>query len=582
LQLDDGPFIDIVILFVAAWAGGLTARALRLPMLLGYLAVGIIVGPHVLRLVGNVETVQALAEFGVILLLFAVGVEVSFRNMVQLGQVVILVGLGQVIGTAVIAFGAGLLLGWPIAQAIVLGLVISISSTMVALKTLTDRGELQTLHGRMLTGLLLLQDLAFVPMVAILPALKDQGQALPAELGLGLLKAVVVLALMVLLGGKVISWLLRRAAAIGSREAFIVTSVAIAVATAALTQSVGLSAAMGAFVAGLILSESDFGHRVLSEVVPVRDTFAALFFVSLGMLTDPGYLVDHAGLVLMVVSLVMLVKLVLTAGLLRLGGFLPNTALLTSLGLVQVGEFSFILAGSATALGIVDDGFLPLTVWAAVITMGLTPLAMAGGGRAITSLSVRIRFLRPYLPGEERSERSDERTPRMRNHVVLAGLGRIGSLVAQTLEGQAVPFIGIDLDPRTVARHRQQGQYAIHGDSGNPTVMEAARILQARLLVITTNDSMSTLLAAQHALRINPRLHIVARVQWREEGEQLMRMGVTQVVWPEMEAGLQILHQTMLSSGSPASEVESLLDSLRRDLAFGKESGNEESDARSS
>ena len=569
MQLEEALFTDVVVLFLAAFVGVVVARALRLPMLLGYLALGVTIGPHGLGLVANADTVQALAGVGVILLLFAVGVEVSFRNLAQLGLVVVLVGVGQVAGTTAIAFGVGLLVGWPTEHALVFGFVVSLSSTMVVLKTLNDRGELLSLHGRLLTGLLLFQDLAFVPMVAVLPALSGEGGSLLADLGLGLLKAAVVLVLAVVLGGRLLPGLLQRAAILRSREAFIVTVVAIAFATAALTHSMGLSAALGAFVAGLVLSESDFGHRTLSEILPLRDTFAALFFVSLGMLTDLAYLVEHAGLVAVVVVLVILVKLVLTSALLRLGKFLPSTAIVTGVAVTQVGEFSFILAGSATMLGVVDEEFLPLTIVAAVVTMALTPWSMAGSRRAVEHLGTRVRFLRPYLPGQERAERAEERTPRLRNHVILAGVGRVGSLVAQVLQAQKVPFIGIDLDPMAVARCRLQGQYALHGDSGNLTVLEVARVAQARLLLISTNDAVSTLLTAQHALRLNPRLEIVARVQWREEGERLQRLGVAEVVWPEMEAGLEILRHTLRRNDNASLDVEALVQELRRDLSFG-------------
>ncbi len=566
--LDDSLFSDIVVLFLAAFGGGLIARSLRLPMLLGYLAVGMVVGPHGFGLVGNVETVQTLAEFGVILLLFAVGVEISIQNLVRLGRVVVFVGLAQVVSTAAIGYGVGLLLGWSGAQAAALGLVVSMSSTMVVLKALIDRGELQSLHGRLLTGLLLMQDLAFVAMVAVLPALGDDGLFSPSELGLGLLKAAGVLIPVVLLGGRLIPWLLRYSGVLGSREAFIVAVVAITFATAALTRSIGLSAALGAFVAGLALSESDFSHRALGEVVPLRNTFAALFFVSLGMLTDPGYLVDHADVIVAVVALVVVVKFTVTALLLWSVGFLPHTALLTGVGMVQVGEFSFILAGVATTQGIVDDEFLPLTVTVAVVTMAITPWALAGGAWAAARLSMRTRAFRPYLPGRGRAVRAADRRPRLQGHVVLAGLGRVGSLVAQELSSQGIPIVVIDMDPRRVERSLRAGLYAIHGDSGNPTVLEAAMVGQAKMLAISLNDPVETLLTAQHALRMNPSLDVVARVGWREEGERLIALGVAEVVWPEMEGGLEILRHTMLRTGNDDQAVESLLDTLRRNLAF--------------
>ena len=568
MHIEGELFTDIVIIFVAAFLGGLVARTLRLPILLGYLAVGMAIGPHTLEVVGNVDTVSTLAEFGVILLLFAVGLEVSFRDLRQLGKVVALGGIAQIVGTIVIAYFIGLhLLGWTQEQAFIFGLVVSLSSTMVVLKTLTDRGELHTVHGRVITGILLVQDLVFIPMIAILPALSSQGVGLDlADLGLGILKTVAILGLMVVLGGRVIPWLLDRVTRLGSREIFILAVVAITFATAAITQLMDLSAALGAFVAGLLLSESAFGRRALSEVIPLRDTFSALFFVSLGMLTDPSFLVENFGLVLEVVAIAIFVKFALTAGLTRSFGYLPHTALLTGLGMVQVGEFSFILTDSATTLEVVNQDFLSLIVVSAVLTMALTPWIIAGGTHVVMVLSQRVRILRPYRLGDDRSE---ERRPRLRDHVIVCGLGRVGSLVAETLDEHKVPFVAIDLDPHVVTRFRGQEQYGINGSSSSEPVLEAARIRYARLMVITITDPVTGWVSAQNALRLNPGLEIVARVHSREAGERLRRLGVQEVVWPEMEAGLEMLRHSLHRYLIRPGEVDLLLSRLREHLSFG-------------
>ena len=548
-------FTDIVIIFLAAFLGGLLARSLRLPVLLGYLAVGMVIGPHVLGVVGEVDTVRVLAEFGVILLLFSVGIEISFRDLRNHGKVVVLGGIGQIAGTAVVAYFIGIALGWHSEQAAVFGLVVSLSSTMVVLKTLTDLGQLRSVHGQVLTGNLLVQDLAFVPMMAILPALGGEAGGFLADFALGIAKAAVVLGLMALLGGKAIPWLLSHVAHLGSREVFILTVVAIIFTIAAITESVGLSAALGAFVAGLLLNQSDFGHRALSEVVPLRHVFSALFFVSLGMLTEPAFLAENWRVVLVTIGVAVLVKFALTASLTRAFGYLPHTALLTGLGIGQVGEFSFILAGSAVTLGIVGDDFLSLIVVSAVVTMAMTPWVMNGGERAINGLSQRVSLLRPYRLGNKKSE---ERQPSLEGHVVVCGFGHIGSLVAQALSEHAVNFIVIDLDPQMVVQCRGQGHPAIHGESGSEAVLEAAGVKFARLMVISTADPISAWVTAQQALHLNPDLDIVARVHSREEGERLQRLGVREVVWPEMEAGLGMVRHS-LQRYRTASEAEGAL-----------------------
>jgi CPA2 family monovalent cation:H+ antiporter-2 len=554
-----GLFGDIVLIFVAAFAGALVARFLRLPVLLGYLAVGMLIGPHALAGIENVETVRTLAEFGVILLLFAVGIEVSFRDLRRSGRVVIIGGTVQIVATAAVAYVVGLLLGWPAQASIVLGMVISLSSTMVVLRTLMQRHELQSVHGRVITGILVVQDLAFVPMIAILPALNGSDASFALDLGLGLLKAGVALSAMILLGGRLLPWLLERVALLGSREVFILSVVAITVSTAAMTQALGLSAALGAFLAGLVLSESDFGRRALSEVVPLRDTFAALFFVSLGMLTDLSFLANNLSDVVVVVSVVIFAKFLIVSGIMRAFGYLLPTSVLAGVGLVQVGEFSFILAGSAVALGIVEDEFLSLTVVSAVLTMAITPWIMGGGTRVVGMLSARFSAFRLYHPDDDPEGGPGPE----QGHVVLAGLGRVGSLVAEVLTQHQVPFVSVELDARSVAKHRGLGYTVVYGDIADEHVLEAVRIQSARLMIISSGDANSAQLAVHHALRMNPALDVVARVHWREEGERLLQMGAREVVWPELEAGLEILRHSLRRYLQSHDEVDVLVDYLR-------------------
>ena len=571
MDIEGGLFTDLVVIFAVAAGGGLAARLLRLPALLGYIALGILIGPDVLEFVDDPERVETFANLGVILLLFAIGIEISFREIYQLTRVVVGAGVIQIVLTASAVYPLGLyVLDLGHEEAAVLGLVAALSSTMVVMKTLSDRGELHSLHGRILTGILLIQDLAFVPIIALLPALS--GEDFLTDLGFGLLKAVILLGLMVILGSKGIPWLLARITGLGSREIFIVTVVAITFVSAAATESLGLSAALGAFVAGLLLSETDFGHRALSEVVPLRDTFSALFFVSLGMLTDPSFLADNLDLVLPLVGSIILVKFVLTALLVRGFGFLPHTSVLTGLGMGQIGEFSFILVGSATALGIVTQDFLTLTVVSAVITMALTPLILAGGSQAVDRLGNRVAILRPHRLS---SQSAEDQVPPMYGHAIVCGLGRVGHLVAEELTEHKIPIIGIDLDPYVVAEWKNSGHQVIHGSSDSETVLDVARVKHARLMVISVGDPIAAWLTAQHALRIAPDLDIVARVHWRDEGERFQELGVQEVVWPQMEAGLEILRHSLYRFHTDPSEIENLVANLRDHLSFGESDGLE-------
>ncbi len=570
-------FVDLVTVVVAAFLGGIVARVLRAPPMLGYLAMGMIIGPYVagrtddewlhFATVADVETVHKLAEIGVVLLVFAIGIEISFRELVSLGKVIIIGGISQIVATAALLTPIGLFLGFDTSTAIILGMAGALSSTMVVLKTLTDRGEIHSLHGRLLTGFLLMQDMAFILMIAMLPALDGSGGAVNvlAEAGWGALKTVVVIGGVAFLGIKVMPMVLSRITLLGSREMFVLMVVALVFAISGLTSFVGLSAALGAFVAGLLLSESDIGHWALAEVAPLRDVFAALFFASLGMLTDPVFIVHNYVDVLAVIGAAVAIKFAVTAVIVRVSGYLPSTALLTGVGLGQIGEFSFILVAGALALGLVEQSFHSLIVVSAVLTMSAGSPMITGGTKLVSMLSRRFRILSPYRIGDSRGE---ERPRQMSGHVVICGLGKVGSLVAQEMQEYNVPFAMVDLDPRTLAKWRTEGFHTVLGSSDREEVLKAARVPQAGLLVVTTGDPVSVEMTVYRALQLQPELDIVARVRARSEGEDLQKMGVKEVVWPEMEAGLEIVRHSLARYQTPGYEVDREIYELRERLSF--------------
>ena len=575
--LEDHLFVDLVTVVCAAFIGGFAARLIHVPPVLGYLAVGMLIGPYGLgridadwldfATVAEEATVHTLAEIGVVLLVFAIGIEVSFRGLVSLGRVIVIGGLLQIILCAAMIAPVGIALGFDLTTAIIFGMVGALSSTMVVLKTLSDSGELNSLHGRLMTGFLLLQDLMFIPMIAMLPALDGSGGAASVlqEVGWGVLKAAVVIAGLALLGIKIVPRVMSRITLMGSREMFVLMVVAIVFAIAALTNFVGLSAALGAFVAGLLLSESDVGHWALAEISPLRDVFGVLFFASLGLLTDPVFLIENYDLVLAVVGSVVVIKFAVTSLILRFSGYLPSTSLITGIGLGQIGEFSFILVASALTLGVVDQDFYSLVVVSAVLTMAAGPSVIAGGSKLITKLSSRFRVLRPYRIGDPHGE---ERPRQLFGHVVICGLGQVGTMVAQELHEHQVPFVAVDLDQRTLAEWRLNGYRTVQGSADRQEVLRAARVPQAGLLVITTGDPVSVELTAQHALDLQPELDIVARVRARTEGEDLQQMGVQEVVWPEMEAGLEMLRHALSRYRTPDYEVDRVVYQLRERLSF--------------
>jgi CPA2 family monovalent cation:H+ antiporter-2 len=567
-----GLFSDIVIVFVAVFAGGLLARALRLPAIMGYMGAGVAIGPHALGLIHNLDEVHSLAEFGVVLLLFTVGVEISLADLRRAGWRVLIAGGGQILGTALAGYLLGLGLGWPTGQSAALGMALSLSSTMVVLKTMVDRGELGALHSRVMTGVLVLQDLAFIPMIALLPVFAGDGGSLLWDLAMSTGKAAAVLVIAFIAGARVIPWLLRRVAVLGSRETFVITVVAITFASASATSSVGLSAALGAFVAGLVVSETDWaGHQALQEVGAMRDIFGALFFAALGMLTSPIFLVENALTIALVVVAAAAVKFTLITVLARAVGYLPNTATRAGVGLMQLGEFSFILAAGAEGLGLTDEAFLPTVIATALLTMAATPLTISAASRVVGVMETRYRIMRrePVHAGPHGAELSG-RLPELHGHVVLAGLGRIGSFVADELNGLHVPHIGIDTDPAAVARLGQPHGFAIQGDAAVEEVLRQARVEHARLLIVTVTDPVSALVTVQHARRMRPDLPIIGRVGYREEAEALRALGVEEVVWPEMEAALEVMRSGLHELGVERALIAQIVRSTRDRLAFGE------------
>ena len=368
-----GIGLGLIIILAAAIIGGILAHRLKLPIILGYLVGGIVVGPYGFGFVGDSETVHVLANIGVILLLFTLGLEFSIRELIRMGKVAILGGSIQILLTASFGLALGRILGWELLEAVLFGFLIALSSTMIVLKTLLERGELDTVHGRIMIGILLVQDLSIVPMMVILPAIGGGG----GNLGLALLiaagKAALFIGLMVVLGMWVLPWLLKLVVGERSRELFFLTVVTLILATAFGTYFFGLSAALGAFVAGLLISQSPFARQAFADIVPMRDVFVALFFISLGMLISPSFVAQNLATISLVVASIILFKFLICAFIPWFFGYSAKTMLFTGLGLVQIGEFSFVLAGLGKESGVISPYLYSLVIDSAVITMLLTP-----------------------------------------------------------------------------------------------------------------------------------------------------------------------------------------------------------------
>ncbi len=552
-----GIAADIAIIVVAGLIGGLIAQRLRQPLILGYIMAGILVGPHTGGItISDVHTIELLAEIGVALLLFALGIEFSFKELRPVRRIALIGTPIQVALTVLVGAGMGRWLGWDWVPAVWFGAAISLSSTMVTLKTLMSQGRLGTLSSRVMIGMLIVQDLIVVPMLIVLPQLADLEAGLPA-LGWAALRGILFLAGIVLVGTRVIPWLMRIIARWNSRELFLLAVTALGIGIGYATYLVGLSFAFGAFVAGIVLSESDYNHQALSDIIPLRDLFGLLFFASVGMLFDPAYLIAHLGTVLLIALAVMASKAVIFGGIARLFRYANVVPLALGLGLAQVGEFSFVLARTGFSIGSIDADLYALILTVTLVTMIATPFVSA----AVEPLyALRRRWFK-----QEPLQTINLPEGGLRDHVIIAGGGRVGQYVAEVLQRLALSFVIIDLDQHRVEQCQAAGYPVIYGEASHPLVLKAAGLEHARLLLITTPPLVVTQMIADHARRLRPDLHLVPHAEGVDQMRLLHDAGIYEVVQPELEAALEVTRQALLHLGISLTEIHRFTDRVRHE-----------------
>ncbi len=552
-----GIATDFAIIVVAALIGGFIAQRFNQPLIVGYMLAGVLVGPHTGGVtVTQVHDIELLAEIGVALLLFALGIEFSLKRLQQVRKIALVGTPLQLFLTILAGWAAGRMFGWSAYQSLWFGALISLSSTMVILKTLGQRGILDALTSRIMIAMLIVQDLAVVPMIVILPELRDPGRSV-AVLAMAVVRAAAFLCLMIYGGTRLIPAVLKRIARWGSRELFIIALTALGVGIGYASYLFGLSFAFGAFVAGMVLSESDYSHQALSEVVPLRDVFGMLFFVSLGMLLDLGYLVENLPKILSAAGFVFLLKAAVFAAVTRVFGYRNGAPLTVGLAMFQVGEFAFVLARvgvSRQALGPDQFSFM-LAV--ALLTMVATPFSM----RAALPLSrwFERRARRPplVLQAPEKG---------LHDHLVIAGYGRVGSFTADVLKKLGFPCTVIELDHYAADRARAAAIPVVYGDATSPVVLDAAGVPDARLMLVTLPAAADVELVVQRVRVRNPGLRIVARAPYPAQMETLRAMGVDEAVQPESEAGLEIVRQALTHLDVPGVQIQLLTDSVRKEL----------------
>lgn len=560
-------FATITMAVLLAFLGGFIARRLRIPSIVGYLVAGLAISPFTPGFTGDTNATAQLAEIGVIFMMFGVGLHFSLKDLWNVRGIAIPGALLQTTLSTLAGIAVSQLWGWTFEAGLVMGLSISVASTVVLLRGLSDSGYFTTNHGRVAIGWLVFEDLFTIVILVLMPVLVNQTGNPVLSVGWALLKTAIFAVIMMLVGTRLLSWVLHQIAYTRSRELFIMAVVAMALGTSYLANVLfGVSLALGAFLAGVVISESDVHHQVAAEVVPFRDFFAVLFFVSVGMLVDPAIVMANVDKVLILTLLVVVGKFVIT---LLLGLVLPSSArtmIVVAAGLAQIGEFTFIVGQTGVFLGLLDVDQYGLILAAASISIIINPLMF----RAIPATE---RLLRNFPPLWRRMERFGptpaEFTEDLEDHVIIVGYGRVGRHIGTVLQQLGVTFMVIEQDMAFANELQQKGIKTMFGDAANSEILLHVCLDCAKALVVTVPNQTATELIVAAAHQIAPDLPIIARAETEDRLVHLVGLGASHVINPEMEGGLEILRYTLLTLEYSTGQIQHYIDTVRSDTYEG-------------
>ena len=543
---------------LAAVLGVVTCRSLKLPPMLGYLAAGVLIGPHAMALAQNSEGVRHLGEFGVVFLMFAIGLEFSLPKLLAMRKQVFGLGLMQVLATMAVVTVGGVALshwvggiwdmGWQTALA--LSGVLAMSSTAIVVKLMAERAELESEHGRRVMGILLFQDLAVVPLLILIPALGSASEQLLPALGWALIKAVVLVGLLLTGGQRFMRWWLTLVARRKSEELFMLNLLLITLGLAWLTELAGLSLALGAFIAGVLVSETEYRHQVGTDIRPFHDVLLGLFFITIGMMLDWHILVDRWALVLALLAVPLLVKAVIILVLARLMGATTGVALRSGLFLAQAGEFGFVLLSLTQENGLVQPALMNPILAAMVLSMLATPFLIMYSNRIVMKL-VASDWMQQSL----QMTTIARKTINTSKHVIICGYGRCGQNLARMLEREGIPYMALDLDPDRVRQAAAAGDSVVYGDATRLQALMAAGLVRASAVVVTYIDVPAALKVLANTRAHAPQVPVVVRTQDDAHLDKLQDAGATEVVPEAIEGSLMLASHALALVGVPMRRV---------------------------
>jgi CPA2 family monovalent cation:H+ antiporter-2 len=568
--------LELTLLYlVAAVAGVVVCRLARLPPMLGYLAVGILIGPHALAISGDPGGVAHLAEFGIVFLMFVIGLEFNLPKLRSMRKLVFGLGSSEVILTMLAALAGnallagaftlagrqGIGLGWQ--SAVALGGALAMSSTAIVVKLMADRLELESEHGRRVMGVLLFQDLAVVPLLVVIPALGSSPEALLGALAIAFVKAGALLAVLLVGGQRVMRWWLTLVVRRKSEELFILNLLLVTLGLAWLTELAGLSLALGAFVAGMLIAETEYKHQVETDIRPFHDVLLGLFFITVGMKLDAPVVLEHWPLVLALTVLPVLFKFALVTALARVFGAAPGTAIRTGLYLAQAGEFGFVLLALATERGLLPQALQTPVLASMVLSMLATPLFFVYSNGIVMRLSANDWLLQSVAMTS-----IAKRTINTESHVIICGFGRSGQNLARLLEHEKIAYIALDLDPDRVHQAAAAGQSVVFGDAARLQSLVAAGLARASAVVVSYHDTPSALKILQLVRTHAPRVPIIVRTIDDSDIERLRAAGATEVVPEAIEGSLMLASHALALVGVPMRRVLRVVQD-QRDARYG-------------
>lgn len=549
---------DLAIIWCAALIAGYICIAAKQPVMAGYMLAGIAIGPHGLKLINQVEQIKVISEFGVAMLLFALGVDLSLRQIISSAKKILLAGSTQMVVTIAASWWLASTIGLApsVAAGFLFGCVCAISSSVIISKVLSERGETDSIHGQILIPLALVQDLSLVLIIPFLPVLQETANANYSDFLMSAGKAVLFLLLIIVGATKVVPHVVSFSAKSNSRELFLLTLIVLCLSVALLSQSLGLSIALGAFLAGIMLSESPYIHQALTDVLPLRDLFATVFFVSIGMLLDPQFIGNHILEVFVFVLALIVGKSLIGT----LSAFFATknlrSAILVGVGLAQIGEFSFVLLSLGYDSKLISSAMYNLFFAGAVVTLIASP--------ALMTLMPKVMKKFGHLAHLRSDDSTENVDADIVDHVVVCGFGRIGRNVGFVLEAHHIPFVVIELNAGIMDDLAERNIKHIYGDAVSPLVLEKAHIEHASCLVVTTPDPISTLSIINYAKKCNADIKIVARAHRTEDINAFRAAGATAVVQPEFEASIEITRLALQSLTRPLPEIQVALDRIKK------------------